>query len=130
MTIKEQPVVWFSIPVSDMDRAVGFYNAVFDLGLETMEYEGERAAFFPMADGQAGGMLSIDKEKAGNRGVILYLNGGDDLSVILDKLPGSGGKVTVSKTGVGQDMGFYAHFLDSEGNELGLWSPNNPLPCT
>jgi uncharacterized protein len=123
MTIKEQPVVWFSIPVADLDRAIRFYNAVFDLGLQAMEYEGERAAFFPMADGQAGGMLSIDREKAGRGGVIIYLNGGDDLSAVLDKLPGAGGKVAIGKTAIGQEMGFYAHFLDSEGNEVGLWSP-------
>jgi uncharacterized protein len=123
MTIKEQPVVWFSIPVADMERAVRFYNQVFGLEMEPMEYEGQPSAFFPMADGQAGGMLAMEKERVGKNGVVLYLNGGEDLAQVLDKLPGAGGKVTVSKTEVGQDMGFYAHFLDSEGNELGLWSP-------
>ncbi|MFP4072012.1 MAG: VOC family protein [Desulfovibrionales bacterium] len=123
MNVKQQPVVWFSIPVSNLDRAIAFYNAVFDLGLEATEYEGEKTAFFPMAEGQAGGMFSVDKERAGRNGVILYLNGGEDLAHVLDKITGAEGKVTLPKTDIGQSWGFYAHFLDSEGNELGLWSP-------
>jgi uncharacterized protein len=123
MTIKEQPVVWFSIPVADMDRAVRFYNQVFGLEMEPMEYEGQPTAFFPMAEDQAGGMLSIDKERAGKNGVVLYLNGGENLSRVLDKVDNAGGKVSVGKTAVGQNMGFYAHILDSEGNEIGIWSP-------
>jgi uncharacterized protein len=122
MTIKEQPVTWFMIPVADMDRAVRFYNEVFDLGLRAEEYGGETAAFFPMADGQTGGMLAVDRERAGRNGVIIYLNGGDDLAPLLDKVAGAGGKVTVGKTDIGQGWGFFAHFLDSEGNEIGIWS--------
>jgi uncharacterized protein len=88
-----------------------------------MDFEGERGAFFPMAEDQAGGMLSIDKERAGKNGVVLYLNGGENLSRVLDKVDNAGGKVSVGKTAVGQNMGFYAHILDSEGNEIGIWSP-------
>jgi uncharacterized protein len=123
MTIKEQPVVWFMIPVADLDRAIGFYNAAFGLNMEAMAFEEEQTAFFPVSEDQAGGMLSVDRERAGRNGVILYLNGGDNLAPLLDRISAAGGKVTMPKTDVGQSMGFYAHFMDSEGNEVGLWSP-------
>ena len=53
----------------------------------------------------------------------MYLNGGEDLSVVLGRVEKSGGKVMVQKSPIEPDMGFFAVFHDSEGNSVGLFSP-------
>ncbi len=57
-------------------------------------------------------------------GVGIYLDGGDNLQTILDKVEKNGGKILVSKTAHADGNGFFALFLDTEGNKLGLNSPN------
>ena len=56
-------------------------------------------------------------------GVTLYLNGGEDLRIILDKVENNGGKVMVPKTPHADESGFFALFRDTEGNKIGLHSP-------
>lgn len=124
MNIFEQPLSFFSIPVADMDRAVEFYNTVFGLKLEKTDHQGRAMAFFPMAEGQTGGALGLDPDFVGKGGVMIYLNGGDDLAGCLEKVTKAGGEVIQPKTDIGQGWGFFAHFLDSEGNRMGMWSPH------
>ncbi|MTI30624.1 VOC family protein, partial [Cytophagales bacterium RKSG123] len=57
-------------------------------------------------------------------GVTIYLNGGDNLQTILDKVGKNGGKIIIPKTPHADESGYFANFLDSEGNRLGLHSPN------
>jgi predicted enzyme related to lactoylglutathione lyase len=52
---------------------------------------------------------------------VVYLNAGEDLAVALAKVEGAGGQVLVPKTGIGEN-GFFAYFLDTEGNKVGLHS--------
>jgi predicted enzyme related to lactoylglutathione lyase len=57
-------------------------------------------------------------------GVTIYLNGGDNLQVILDKVEKSGGRILIPKTLHADESGYFATFIDSEGNKIGLHSPN------
>jgi len=57
-------------------------------------------------------------------GVTIYLNGGDNLQIILDKVEKNGGKIVVPKTLHADESGYFAMFLDTEGNKIGLHSPN------
>ena len=50
------------------------------------------------------------------------LNGGDDLAVMLARVEPAGGSIVVPKTEIGNGFGFFAHFLDTEGNKIGLHS--------
>ncbi len=53
----------------------------------------------------------------------MFLNGGADLSVVLGRVEGSGGKVLMPKTKIPMaDAGYMAMFVDSEGNAVGLHS--------
>ncbi len=54
---------------------------------------------------------------------MIYINAGRDLEPALQRIEPAGGKVLVSKTQVGPGMGYYAVFVDSEGNRVGLASP-------
>ena len=57
-------------------------------------------------------------------GTTIYWNAGDDLQIILDRVPENGGTILVPKTPHADDSGYFAMFLDTEGNRMGLHSPN------
>jgi len=117
-------VSWFDIPVKNLDRAIAFYSKVFDIKIEEMEgMEGstQRYATFPYAQGIASGGLFEDESQISDKGVFLYLDGGEDLAVALGRVNEAGGKVLQEKTSLGEH-GFMALFQDSEGNRLALHS--------
>lgn len=120
-------VNWFDIPVKDFERAKGFYEAVFDAEMKTqaMEEAGVKMAFFPAdwENGIGGGIAHGPGYEPSQSGTLVYLNGGQDLSVHLSKVEEAGGKVVVPKTSLGPN-GFFAQFIDTEGNRVALHSPN------
>jgi len=56
--------------------------------------------------------------------VIAYLNGGEDLQILLDKVVPDNGKVIVPKTRISPDMDYFAMFIDTEGNKMAVHSMN------
>jgi len=52
---------------------------------------------------------------------MVYLNGGEDLSVPLARVEAAGGTIIKSKTRIGEN-GFMAIFKDTEGNHVALHS--------
>ncbi len=114
---------WFEIPVRDFERAKKFYEAILDAEMQVMEMMGTKSAFFP-ADLQAGigGSITLaDGYEPSQTGSLIYLNGGDDLSIPLSRVEKAGGKIIMPKTAIGPN-GFMAHFTDSEGNKVALHS--------
>ena len=115
-------VVWFEIPVKDLNRAVKFYSKVLGVELQPVEAGPNRMAFFPFAPGVASGALVESKETVPNeKGTFVYLNGGGDLSAPLKRVEAAGGKILQGKTSIG-DHGFIATFKDTEGNRAALHS--------
>lgn len=115
-------ISWFEIPVTDMHRAVAFYSAILDVQLEAGPAgEGYMMATFPAENDVSGALLSGEGYVPSTNGTTVYLNGGDDLSVVLDRMEAAGGKIIVPKTHIGEN-GFFAFFLDTEGNKVGLHS--------
>lgn len=115
---------WFEIPVADLDRARRFYEATFAVSMRVEEMGGMRMAIFPYADPATGGaLLACPEGKPGDHGVVIYLNGGDDLAVPLARAVEAGGTVLMPKTEISPQIGFIAMFADSEGNRIGLHSP-------
>lgn len=115
---------WFEIPVKNFDKAKKFYEAILDADMQVMEMTGMRSAFFPadmMSGGIGGCITQADGYEPATKGTLIYLNGGDDLAVPLSKVEAAGGKVVMPKTAIGQN-GFMAHFIDTEGNKIGLHS--------
>lgn len=51
-------------------------------------------------------------------------NAGEDLQPMLDKIEKSGGEILVPKMEISPEMGYFALFIDSEGNKIGLHSSN------
>jgi len=123
----------FEIPATDISRAVKFYQAILDINIEIMDMEGMQMGLLPF-EGQnvIGTIMKGEGYIPSPNGVTIYLNGGDnlqvildkDLQVILDKAENNGGKILVPKTLHGDESGYFATFLDTEGNRIGLHSPN------
>ena len=118
-------VALFEIPANDVDRAIAFYQAVLDISIEKMEMTGMEMGIFPYENQAVHGVImKAEGMVPSANGVTVYLNGGDDLQPMLDRIEANGGEIIVPKTPHADESGFFALFLDSEGNQLGLNSPN------
>jgi predicted enzyme related to lactoylglutathione lyase len=115
----------FEIPVTDISRAINFYQAILDIDIEKVEMPGMEMGIFPYENQTVHGVLMKDgNQKPSANGVTIYFNGGDNLQTILDKVEVNGGTIIAPKTAHADEGGFFALFLDTEGNKLGLNSPN------
>lgn len=115
-------VLWFEIFVSDMKRAVRFYEGIFELKLENISEKDTPYMSFPYNVGSegAGGALVQCHGKPGAGGTRIYLYC-DDCLVQTNKVESFGGKVISSKQSLGK-YGYYSLIEDTEGNEIGLYS--------
>ncbi len=115
----------FEIPATDIQRAINFYEGIFDIKIEKMEMPGMEMGVFPYENQMVVGVILKEEGlKPSSDGITIYLNGGDNLQIILDKVIINGGKIIVPKTSHADENGYFALFLDTEGNKLGLHSPN------
>jgi uncharacterized protein len=115
---------WFEIPAKNFDKACEFYSQV--LGGEIQKIDtpsGMQMGFFPgsMADSVGGAIVKGEGYEPSSKGSVVYLNGGNDLSVPLARVEKAGGKIIMPKTSIGEN-GFMAHFTDPEGNRVALHS--------
>jgi predicted enzyme related to lactoylglutathione lyase len=118
---------WFEIPVSNIDRAKKFYEAIFDITMTTGEMPEYKMVFFPsiVAGGKVGGALAQSKmHHPGPTGVLIYLNANPDLQDVASRIELAGGKIILPKTMISPENGFMAFFTDTEGNTVGLHSNN------
>jgi predicted enzyme related to lactoylglutathione lyase len=115
----------FEIPATEISRAVNFYQSILDINIEKMDIPGMQMGIFPY-EGQmvTGVIIKGDGYQPSADGVTIYLNGGDNLQIILDKVGKNGGEIIVPKTPHGDGVGYFALFLDTEGTKIGLHSPN------
>ena len=127
MSTQKNAINWFEIPVSDFDLAQKFYSALFDYEMPSSQMGDDLMGFFPSKqeeDAVGGAIVKGDGYEPGGSGPIVYLNGGDDLQVMLDRVESAGGSVAVSKTFINKEIGYFAFFNDTEGNRVALHSRN------
>lgn len=113
------------IPATDIQRATRFYQSILNVKIEVIDMQGMQMGLLP-SEGQAVSCVITQGEgyEPSANGVIAYFNGGEDLQKTLDKVESSGGKILMPKTLIDEENGYFAMFLDTEGNRLGLHSPN------
>ena len=119
--IINNPVVYFEIPVTDMDRAVIFYEKVFGHKLERTVIDGNEMALFANGNvefGISGALAKGDSYVPGPQGARIYFKT-FNIDDSLQKAVNAGGKINYPKTSVG-DLGLIAEFIDSEGNIIAL----------
>ena len=123
VAVKTHIANWFEIPVKDLDRAIEFYEKVFDVKLFPEEMGGMKMALFPYtqdAPGAAGSLIRGKSYEPSHAGTVVYFSV-DDIEETLRRIRANGGKTLLPKTSIGQ-YGFIAHFEDTEGNRLALHS--------
>jgi hypothetical protein len=118
------PVTYFEIPVADMDRAVRFYEAVFETDLERRRIDGYEMALFafePGAQGATGALAKGDVYVPAMAGPVVYF-GVSNIDAVLARATANGGKILYPKKDVGS-FGTVAEFADSEGNRIAVHMP-------
>lgn len=93
-------ISWFEIPVLDTARAVTFYDSIYDTSIQPGPVSSSdfQMSMFPDQSGVSGALMYGPGYVPGHAGSLLYLNGGDDLSIALDKVEAAGGKILTPKT--------------------------------
>ena len=126
MNAQNNKLNWFEIPVTDFERGKSFYETVFDVSLQVMDFGGFKMAIFPNdnGNGKVYGALCFHPEQyiPSENGVLIYLNCNPDLQPVLDKVESNGGKILRPKTIISPEFGFMAMLIDSEGNRIALHS--------
>ena len=118
-------ISWIEIPVSDLERATTFYSEVFGFAFEREDIgDGNVKSLFPSSSGISGALSWGPDWTPSRDGVILYFSDGDDLQEVLDRVVAAGGEVVEPKQTVDATSGYWGRFRDSEGNIVGLLSPN------
>lgn len=116
-------LTWFEINVVDLERAKTFYESVF--GAEFTFYDMPGSPMYAFnADhslGEIGGALvkASDNEPS-EKGSVVYFSC-EDVSIEAARVEPAGGKLLFPKMSIG-DFGYIVHFIDSEGNRIGLHS--------
>lgn len=119
------PVTWFDIQVSDMERAKKFYETVFNVQLTDLPIEWGKQSLFPF-NHQSPNISGALVEKAasdirGNNTVIYFAT--DDCIAEEARIEAAGGKIIQPKMSIGE-FGYVSIFMDTEGNTIGLHSRN------
>jgi predicted enzyme related to lactoylglutathione lyase len=117
-------VSWFEIPAIDFQQAVSFYNHIFNIEMEQTITDLNAMAFFPVTTGIGGAVIAGPGYVPSDSGPLIYLNGGNNLNNVLNKVEGAGGRIIMPKTLIAEDAGYFAIFIDSQGNKLALHSKN------
>lgn len=124
--MEQNLIGWVEIPVTDMDRARTFYEAVFKFEIQVHPLGELVMGWFPYAQGKEGAPGSLVQHREAYKpsethGPVIYFSC-KDLQEELDRVEAAGGHILQPKTQISEDIGFMALFRDSEGNRIALHS--------
>lgn len=112
---------WFEIPVTNLPRATGFYEAVLATRLQSACMDESPLAIFHNPDQQSCGcLIETSSFKPSVDGVLVYLNAGASIQAAIDRVAAAGGKVLLDKLELPRQLGYIAHVIDTEGNRVAL----------
>lgn len=117
-------IVWASIPVTDLPRAMKFYEHVTNrkvFGFPGME---DQVAAISGPEGER--VVSADlstQGKPGMDGPTPYLGAGGDIQGMAARVVEAGGTILQEPQFMGDMVGWVAFFVDSEGNRIGIQQP-------
>lgn len=119
--IMQTKINWFEIPSADFSRAVKFYETIFDSKLKVEQFGEFPMGIFGGPDGDSVGCVIHGEHFAPNpNGPVLYMDASSGLDAVLSRIEAAGGRIVMEKMELPQDLGYIAHFIDTEGNRLAL----------
>ncbi len=125
--MKNNIVGWFEIPVEDMDRAVAFYEQVFNITLLRRPMGDLDMAWFPWEEhglGAPGSLVRhIEFYRPSAEGILIYMSSqSGDVADELSRVEAAGGRILRGKTHIAEGIGWMGLIIDSEGNRIALHS--------
>jgi predicted enzyme related to lactoylglutathione lyase len=114
--------VWVEFPAKNVERALKFYETVFDLPHAEIYDDGARQTAVIQHEGVGISLNQTNNFEPSDRGVLVYMDAGDDLTTCLGRVPAAGGQIAAEKTSMGEGAGYYAIVHDTEGNAFALYS--------
>lgn len=135
--MKHANIVWFEIPVKNMERAVQFYSAVLGIHIERWKPLDVEYGIMKRQDIGVGGVLVQREDIVPGNGVMLFFyvnvmsdaieaarqSGGYVIKPkTLIKQQDKDGKMTIAQNLIDNQVGYYAELTDSEGNRIALYS--------
>ncbi|HKK11267.1 MAG TPA: hypothetical protein VJ945_00425, partial [Flavobacteriaceae bacterium] len=76
--MKTNMVGWFEIPVSDMERAKAFYETVFKIEIQVVDFGGLQMGWFPSqgleAYGSPGSLIKQESYVPSKEGTLVYFS--------------------------------------------------------
>ena len=111
--------IWFEIPVTDLDRAVEFYNTVLDQALVINTDMGPNPVAMFTYDEQDGTGGHLYPGKPSSDGPTVHLVAPDDLEATRARIFNAGGKIESDNIQLPKGAFFYARDLD--GNSIGIF---------
>ena len=113
-------LVWAEIPVSDMSRAVKFYETLLKEPLQMVEEGPNPTAMLPYPGGVgAAGHLYPGSPSKRGEGITAHLAVHDGLEPAMERVKQGGGEVVSDVVTIPAGSFFYA--VDTEGNSLGVF---------
>jgi predicted enzyme related to lactoylglutathione lyase len=109
--------VWFDIPVTDMGRAVAFYERVTGQKLKRLPVGPDQETALFESDGC---LFRAPEDEPSHFGSRVYFDAKPTIAEWLTRIEAAGGEVLVPRTEIPGGRGFFAYFEDSEGNRVGL----------
>ncbi len=118
-------VVWFELPVNDLNRAKNFYESVFATTMATDARFPELAIFPRRHDTASTGALAVTHDskiegRPSTDGAVVYLNCDGELDAVLKRAQAAGGQLLQEVAQLPGGMGWIAQFRDLDGNRVGL----------
>ena len=130
-------MVWFEVPVKDLDRAIDFYSTVLLIKVKRILMLDQEQGYLDKGDGTPGGVLIKKENYQAGQGPVLFFyvidiseilknvaeyNGVIITEKTLLKQKNSSGNFVITNNLIDQNVGYYAEIIDSEGNRIGLYS--------
>ena len=135
--MKHSNIIWFEIPVQNLDRAVRFYSAILGMPIEKQMLLDKEYGIFKRENTGVGGVLVKKDNIIPGSGITLFFyvnilsdaieaagnNGGKVITPkTLIKQTDKDGKRTIAQTLIDNQIGYFAELADSEGNHISLYS--------
>jgi uncharacterized protein len=112
--------VWFEIPVTDMERARRFYQAVLQNEMEDMEGPNPMARFAARDEESVAGHIYPGKPAPEGTGPTIHLAVAAPLEEAMERVTVNGGKLVSPIISI--PAGRFVYCLDPDGNSFGLFA--------
>ncbi|OGM99668.1 MAG: glyoxalase [Candidatus Yanofskybacteria bacterium RIFCSPHIGHO2_01_FULL_39_8b] len=125
--MKKNIVGWFEIPVQNMERAIKFYETIFQIKIERHTMGPLDMGWFPSVEdgiGSAGSLVYHEKfyKPSADGALVYFTSQSGDINDELSRVEEAGGKVIVPRKQISEEYGYMAVIIDTEGNRIALHS--------